>query len=728
MKLLRPATRWLPAVALALAAAWAPSHAELGPRPTPLLHPAAGHARVIVEFKSGLSDFRRTVQSAGASGGGSARPMTAAEAVQAMQLRASQLGNRVGLALQAGHAVSERAQVVMADGIDSQTLVQRLANDPQVASVVVDGWRKPLRVPNDPYYPSGPAVVGASGGPAVGQWYLRAPLTNSLNGGDETNEIVSSINAPAAWDITTGHSSVVVAVLDTGIRPDHPDLAGKIVAGYDMISDAKVANDGDGRDADPSDPGDYVTDAEVNDKSSPFYQCTPKNPDGTYSGESSSWHGTQTAALIGAATNNNIGIAGAGWNVRVEPVRVLGKCGGYDSDIAAGIEWATGNTVPGVPANPNPVKVLNLSLGGSGYPAASCTGTAYPAAIADARAKGAVIVVSAGNGLDDGGHALNPPANCSGVIAVAGLRHTGTKVGFSDLGPDVSIAAPAGNCVNTSGACVYPIMSASNTGTQAPVSSKYTDSFDYGVGTSFSAPLVSATAALMFTANPSLTPDQVLSALKATARPFPQTGAQPDSNGPLPTCTAPGQTGQLQCYCTTSTCGAGMLDAGAAVAAVAQLTAYIDVSPSSGAVASSPITLSSASTVLPTGRTIASTTWSLLSDGGIVPALADTSSNTITLTPTAAGQFTVQLVVTDNTGATSTTQTTVQVADANSSGGSGGSGGSGSSGGSTSSGGSSGGGGAMSAAWLAGLAVATLSLGVVRARRRSLLAANRLRR
>jgi serine protease len=707
---LRPAFRWLPALALGLLAAWLPaSQAETGPKPRPLVQPPAQHARVIVEFKSGLSDFRRTAQSLhGVSG--SIVAMSAAEAVQALQLRASQLGNRVGLALQGGHAVNERMQVVTAEGIDSRALVQRLASDPQVAHVVVDGWRRPLRVPNDPYFAQGPAVVGSSGGPAAGQWYLKPPLVSSLTlGTDETTEVAASINATAAWDITSGDPSVRVAVLDTGIRPDHPDLAGKIVAGYDMISDAKVANDGNGRDADPSDPGDWVTDAEANDSSSPFYHCTTPNSDGSYSGESSSWHGTQTAALIGAATNNAKGIAGAGWNVSVEPVRVLGKCGGNDSDIAAGIEWAAGVNVPGLPVNPNPAKVLNLSLGGSGYPAQLCSDTAYPVAIADARAKGAVVVVSAGNGLDDGGHALNPPANCSGVIAVAGLRHIGTKVGFSDLGPDVSIAAPAGNCVNTSGACIYPIMSATNTGTQGPMSSAYTDSFDAGLGTSFSAPLVSATAALMFTADPGLSPDQLLQAMQHSARAFPQSGAAADANGPVPTCQAPGATGQLQCYCTTSTCGAGILDAAAAVAAVARLTPYIDVGPASPA-AGQAVTLSSATSVAASGHTIVSRAWALVDAGGIVAPLTDTASSAISLVSTGAGQFTVQLTVVDDTGASASTKQIVKVAAASTSGGSG------SGGGSSGSSSSGGGGGAMSVDWLAALALATLALAVVRRR------------
>lgn len=689
---LRTASRWVPALALALLAVGAPAHAERAPARSTALQANAEPGRVIVKFRTGLADARRTAQSTSVGRAPAWVGMSADEVKQVAQQRAQNLGNRHGLVLQAGRAIDDHLQVVMAQGIDSRALVARLSGDAEVERVVVDGRRFALRVPNDSYYAAGPAVVGSSGGPAVGQWYLRAPEASTPVNGDES-KIVSSINAPAAWDITTGHRTVPVAVLDTGIRAEHPDLAGKVLAGYDMIHDATTANDGNGRDSDASDPGDWITDADKTNAT--FKDCTVEN---------SSWHGTQTAGLIGAATNNGTGMAGGAWNATIVPVRVLGKCGGYDSDIAAGMLWAAGLPVAGVPANANPVKVMNLSLGGSGYPAELCSNTAYKDVVPQVLAQGAVIVASAGNGLDDGGHALNPPANCSGVIAVAGLRHAGTKVGYSDLGPDVSIAAPAGNCVNTSSSqpCIYPIMSLTNRGTTSPTTSAYTDSFDAGIGTSFSAPLVSATAALMMTANPTLTPNQVLAAIQNTARPFPSSGAAPETSGPVPVCQAPSQTGQLQCYCTKTTCGAGMLDMGAAVASIAtQLVAYIDVSPASP-VPGAAITLGSGSTVVPSGRTIASAAWSLVSDGGIVPPLTTTSGSTITVTPTAAGQFTVRLTVIDSTGATASADQVVTVAAAtptpppnNTSTGSGG--------------------GAMSVAWLGALTAATLLLWAVRA-------------
>lgn len=471
---------------------------------------------------------------------------------------AKALGARLGISLDDGAALSERAQVVLAKTISSAELAQRLARQSDVEYAVPDERRSILTAPNDPLYAAG--IPG--NGPAVGQWYLRAP----------SGAIASSIDIETAWNVTTGNPAVVVAVVDTGVRYDHTDLlsagaGGKLLPGYNMISDVRVANDGDGRDADASDPGDWITSAEAGNRFSQFYKCTAGN---------SSWHGTQVSGLIAAITNNGVGMASVGPNLRVLPVRVLGKCGGFDSDIIAGMRWAAGLSVPGVPANPYPARVINLSLGGEG----ACP-AAYSDAVAEITAAGSVIVAAAGNSA---GHALITPANCNGVIAVAALRHVGTKVGFSDLGADVAIAAPGGNCVNiTPGSpCLYPILTTSDLGTTTPVGPTYTDSFNPSLGTSFSAPLVSATAALLLSVNPALTPRQVRQALQATSNAFPTTGGDNGDGTPVPQCTAPQYNGatpvdQLQCYCTTSTCGAGMLNAGAAVTAMQATPAAVPV-------------------------------------------------------------------------------------------------------------------------------------------------------
>ena len=498
--------------------------------------PAASEARLIVRLKADAPVVQARRMAARAA---------AHEVADIAQRRADALGQGLGLRLSAGRSLDERTQVVLAQGVDSETLRRRLARDPQVELVAIDRIRRHSRVPGDPLYAAGGGI-----GPAAGQWYLKAP-----GGG-----VVSSINAEGAWDLTTGSSSVVVAVLDTGVRLDHPDLATNLVPGYDMIGAGgtgsvrlAVANDGDLADPDPSDPGDWISQADI-DAGSLGSGCTSADI------SDSSWHGTHVAGLVSASTDNGVGIAGIGWATKVQPVRVLGKCGGYDSDILAGIRWAVGASVPGLPANATPAKVLNLSLGGTG-PCTGATGTLYVNAFAEATARNAVAIVAAGNSA---GEPVDSPANCTGAIAVAGLRHVGSKVGFSSMGPEVALAAPGGNCVNLSGSCLYPMLTTTNSGTQGPLVNTYTYN-EAAVGTSFATPLVAGVAALLYARDPSLTAAQVRTALTSTTRPFPSSGSGTGVNA----CPAPvAGTEVLECYCTTSTCGTGMLDARAAVASV----------------------------------------------------------------------------------------------------------------------------------------------------------------
>jgi serine protease len=614
----------------------------------------AASARVIVKYKADSPLLRKQAQSAG----------------EAHAERAQALGERLGMTLRAGMGVAEHTQVLFASGMTSQALADRLSRESDVEFAVPDQRKQRSAVPNDPRYLT---VAGASG-PASGQWYLRAPQAAAAT---TANTIVSSINAEAAWDVTQGTASVVVAVLDSGIRFDHPDLkrvadGGNLLEGYDMLGDDTgafagtfaSAGDGDGRDADPSDTGDWITQAEANDSAGLFYQCPV--------GESS-WHGTQVAGLIGALTDNAIGMASVGRTVRLLPVRVLGRCGGYDSDILAGMRWAAGIGVPGVPPNPNPAKVINMSLGASGVP---CT-SAYQAAVSEIAARGVLIVASAGNSV---GHALGEPANCPGVMAVGALRHVGTKVGFSDLGPEVALSAPGGNCVNPlkTDPCLYPILTTTNTGTQGPVSnaaggSTYTSAFNPSIGTSFSAPLVSGTAALMLSVRPALTPQEIRLLLKGTARPFPSTGATNEDNPPTLQCTTPQYDSsgfavdQGQCYCNKGACGAGMLDAAAAVRAAStgspspSIQARIDMSPLQP-VGQRAITLTAQNTELPAGRTISSYAWTLIDGGGIVSVLNGSTVRDASVTPTGAGRFTIAVAVTDSANISSSTTLTVSVA------------------------------------------------------------------
>lgn len=327
------------------------------------------------------------------------------------------------------------------------------------------------------------------------------------------------INLPAAWDISTGSSSVVVAVIDTGITT-HTDLSGKVLPGYDFIVDPLVANDGGGRDSNASDPGDWITSAE--NSSGWFAGCGVTN---------SSWHGTHVSGTIAANTNNNSGVAGVSWNAKILPVRVLGKCGGYLSDIADGIRWAAGASVSGVPANPNPAKVLNLSLGGYGV-----CGTTYQNAINAAKSLGASVVVSAGNSAYYASQFR--PANCSGVITVGATNSGGFQSSYSNFDSSLEISAPGGDFY-------WPdtgVLSTLNSGLTSPSTQSYANY----QGTSMAAPHVSGVIALMLSVNPSLTPTQVLQILQSSAKDF-----NPSS----------------WCNGVPTNCGTGIVDAAAALRA-----------------------------------------------------------------------------------------------------------------------------------------------------------------
>lgn len=622
-------------------------------------------ARVIVKYKADSTLLRKHIQSA--------------DERRAAQAQA--LGAQVGLPLRAGIAISERSQVVFATGMTSETLAARLAAQADVEYAVPDRRKKLAAAPNDPLYAANPL-----NSPVAGQWYLRAP----------TSTVRSAINAEAAWNITTGRSSVVVAVLDSGVRFDHPDLAGKLLPGYDLVDVDRdnngnpipgsflTAKDNNGWDANPADEGDGITETEANDVGGLFEGCTEFDPDtNRYLAERSSWHGTQVSGLIGALTHNGIGMASVGRNVRVLPVRVLAKCGGWDSDILAGMRWAAGISVPGTVDNDTPAKVLNLSLGGG----STCT-AGYRDAVAELNAQGVVIVASAGNGS---GRAVSEPASCDGVIGVGGLRHEGDKVGYSDIGPELSISAPAGNCVNTAEntPCLYPILTTSNSGSFNPVTNAAGGSIYTGggnnatIGTSFSAPLVAGTAALMLSVRPELSPTEVRRLLMASARAFPRVVAN--------NCQAPGNFDQIDCNCTTSTCGAGMLDASGAVVAAQGPVVRIVADPAQP-VAGRLLTLDGLDTSVLGGRSVASYRWSLVDGGGIVSALSSTNSATVTTTPRAAGIFVIALTVTDNTGASGTQTVEVSVTSAGGGGGGGG------------------GGGALGLGWLAALLAAVIAL------------------
>ncbi|MFJ4978653.1 S8 family peptidase [Streptomyces coeruleorubidus] len=348
---------------------------------------------------------------------------------------------------------------------DVADVVAQYEADPQVAYVVPDRLNKPTAVtPNDTDYGK--------------QWDLF--------------ESTAGMNVPAAWDTTTG-TGVTVAVIDTGYVT-HSDLAANIVGGYDFISDTAVSVDGNGRDSNPADPGDWYNAGE----------CGAGIP-----ASDSSWHGTHVAGTIAAATNNGKGIAGIAHGAKISPVRVLGKCGGYDSDIIDAITWASGGTVSGVPANTNVAKVINMSLGGGG----ACS-SATQSAINGAVNRGTSVVVAAGN--ENQNASSSSPANCNNVITVAATNRAGSRASYSNYGAVVDISAPGGE---TRTSTANGILSTLNSGTKTPSSENYA-SYQ---GTSMATPHVAGLAALMKSANSALTPAQIESAIKANARPLPGT-------------------------------------------------------------------------------------------------------------------------------------------------------------------------------------------------------------
>ncbi len=468
---------------------------------------------------------------------------------------------------------------------------RRVRLNPQVAQVEPDLRLQRQAEPNDPFYSDGI------------QWHLRRPA----DGGP------AAINLPPAWDRHTGSAAQVVAVVDTGALFDHPDLAGKWLSGHDLISDLDTSNDGDGRDADAADPGDWVTAAEAG---SARYPGCPV--------EDSSWHGSFIAGQIAALTNNGQGVAGVSWGARILPVRVSGKCGAWLSDVVDGIRWAAGLPVQGVPANPNPAQVVNVSFGGS----TRCT-PAYQSAIDEAASVGALVVVAAGN--ENG--PLTRPADCAGVLAVGAVRQDGLKTYYSSYGPDTGIMAPGGPGAADSGPQLY---STGNAGTRGPAEHIY----DSKNGTSFSTPLAAGVAALMLAVNPALTPSQLVSRIQGGARPFP-------SDPAFATCSVDAPANRA-CNCTRESCGPGLLGADRALQLAASPSVLIE--PVGLLAPGSSVTLDGRASAAVAGASIASYQWSQLS--GPPATLGATNGPTLALTlpPGVRGDWVFSLLVTDSAG------------------------------------------------------------------------------
>ncbi|MBI5242122.1 MAG: S8 family serine peptidase, partial [Elusimicrobia bacterium] len=361
------------------------------------------------------------------------------------------------------------------------------------------------------------------------QWYLKAPTASTY-----------SANIAGAWDITTGTTTLTIAVVGTG-HVLHEDIdEGRVVPGYDFIGPGSPAlnrnepADG-GRDTDPSDPGDYEAAG----------ACGAGTP-----ASDSSWWGLMTEGILGAKTNNTTGIAGINWKSKLLPVRFQGACGAISTDQRDAMLWAAGIPIAGAPANANPAKVL-VVVGGGYVPVTKCDGTGIPQSVVDSIiAKGAVITVGLGNDLEapyNGGFDWdhNWPANCRRVINVAALNRNGGYAGYTVLGPPVDISAPGGDFTDNPNG-IYTTSNNNIAGPPVIGGSIYR----YFAGTDVSADIVGGVASLMLSTNPALTPAQVHNILLATARPFP-TGTGSD--------------------CTITQCGAGIVDGAAAVAMAASV-------------------------------------------------------------------------------------------------------------------------------------------------------------
>jgi len=605
--------------------------AEQNPLPQ---HPDAGTAiqpqRFIVKLKS------------------QSQPAVPAQAPgQRTEPRLAALASRSRLTLDAQRQIADGLYAIAVQsgsGESAASTLARLRADSSVEYADLDQRRYPQTVPPNSLY--------------GGQWYLQPPSASNP----------AAVDAQTAWDTTTGSTSLVIADIDTGVRADHPNLSNRLLAGYCFISDSFTANTAGTGYACPGtgawDTGDVVTSSDISSHPS---ECGSGSS--AQSPAYSSWHGTRVAGVLGADESYTAGIVGVTWGPRILPVRALGRCGGSDSDIITAMLWAAGIpvTVNGAHLiNPHPAKIINMSLGATG----SCP-SSYQDAVNQVTAKGILIVASAGN---EGGP-VDAPANCAGVVAVAGLRSAGTKVGYSSLGPQIALGAPAGNCVNDlfSGAntlpCVDEILTTTNLGSYGPDANDYTGQYycdpttgsnanctlsdanqyrTYNLGTSFSAPIVSGIAALMASANSSLDSCQLLSRLQEGALPYPQSSATTATMCHVPAGTADVQNSECICTGDGQTCGAGMANAPGALAAALRPVAAVSVpgsvSPGEDA------TLDGSGSAAAQGYAITAYEWT--STGSHVLQIIDSTMARATVTAPSCGIGTVRLTVTDNDGRT----------------------------------------------------------------------------
>ena len=501
---------WLRAGASLACLAWAmgiPPAAAATASPT--TQPPQYTGDLIIKWRDDTSGTRKTLSTNEASN----RLLSVAQAA--------------GSTLQVKRTLATSAQLMgtgLTDAASIQAAADKIAQDARVAYVVPDRILRPNAIPNDPLFAT--------------QNNLASPTI-----------VPGGINVASAWNITKGSSSIVVAVVDTGYT-DHPDLSGKILQGYNFITDPIRAGNGYGRGPDAHDLGDGVTSA----TQYPSLGCSTSD---TYP-IANSWHGTEVSSVLAASTNNLQTIAGVGWNTPIVPVRVSGKCGALLSDTVDGMLWAGGIGVSGVPANANPARVVNVSLGSVGQCSA-----AEQDAVNQLAARGTIVVAAAGN---EAAQSVDAPANCSGAIAVTAHVDSGENASYANVGSQVALSAPGGGCGNSKvitttnpPSCAEPqsvIQADSNDGTQSL--GNYV--VKQVAGTSFSTPEVAGTVALMLSVQPQLSNAQVLAGLQQTARPHPS---------------------GTYCAIHNGICGAGLLDTAGAVG-YAQTTAPAGASSGTG--------------------------------------------------------------------------------------------------------------------------------------------------
>jgi serine protease len=543
---------------------------------------------------------------------------------------------------------------------DAQTVAQRMEASGEFEYVSPDRIMRPMALATDPLFGQ--------------QWNLMPPSASAPGGA----------NVTVAWDTTSGVNTIGVGIVDTGIRADHADFVGlNFGTGRNFVSNSALTGSSDPKtgntipsgfvnnganntltNTDPSDPGDWVSSTDAS--SYPTF-CGS-------SASNSSWHGTFVAGQIGAQ-RNSIGIAGMAPGVRVQMARALGKCGGATSDIMDAMTWLSGGSVPGVTSNPTPVKVINMSLGGSG----SCS-TLEQSRITAARALGVTIVVATGNEAGP----VDAPANCTGTIAVTAHSLEGDNAFYANVGAQTTISAPGGGSGTVIAGSGSKIVSLSNSGTTAPVASPTGDAYARDIGTSMATPHVAATAALMLSVQPALTPDNITAIIKQSARPF-----------------------VAGTYCAThaGVCGAGTLDAGAALTQAQGSPTVHAATSASSVTANTAVTLTSVGGA-GYNKTTSSYVWAQTAGTPVTLTTSGPDANgvsTATFTPGVAGVYTFSVTLTNSSGATASDTVSVTATAAAGSG----------SGTGTSSGtavNSSSGGGGQLPLWLAGLLFASGAL------------------